>query len=148
MSTQQRKQLLSVLAHASLEDIQRFWQYSPDDFEYTSLREPETGMVMAVGRTEANGKPFNLGEVSVTRCALRLDSGETGIGYVLGSDKRHVLHVALLDALGQREQDYIRIKRDVLEPLQQIREQNQQAHQQKTAETKVDFMTMVRGEDA
>ena len=36
------------------------------------LRRPETGLMMVEARTGGTGQRFNLGEVTVTRCALRL----------------------------------------------------------------------------
>lgn len=147
MDVVQRQQLLSVLAKSSLKDIQQHWEHSLHDFEYSPLRAPQTGMVMAVARAEGSGEPFNLGEVSVTRCAIKLTTGQTGIGYVMGSSKEHSLHVALLDALAQVDDQYEDIKLKLIQPLQQKIEQRNQQQQQKTAATKVDFLTMVRGED-
>jgi alpha-D-ribose 1-methylphosphonate 5-triphosphate synthase subunit PhnG len=147
MNTAQRQQLISVLAKSSLSDIKKYWKQSLEDFDYSTLRQPQTGMVMAVARTEAKGEPFNLGEVSVTRCALRLSSGETGIGYVMGSNKEHALHVAMLDAIAQQQNQYAEIHAQVIQPLQQKFLQTHQKQQQKTDSTRVDFFTMVRGED-
>ena len=42
------------------------------------LRPPETGLVMVRGRMGGSGGKFNLGEVAVTRCAVRLDGGTVG----------------------------------------------------------------------
>ena len=53
------------------------------------LRVPETGGVMLRGRTGGTGAPFNLGEMTVTRCTLRLASGETGHAHVMGRDRAH-----------------------------------------------------------
>ncbi len=147
MNTQQRQQLISVLAKSSLQDIKQCWDHSIDEYEYSTLRQPQTGMVMAVARTEAKGEPFNLGEVSVTRCALRLNNGETGIGYVMGSNKEHALYVAILDAIAQQPNQYEAINSTVVQPLQQKLLQAHQKQQQKTDTTRVDFFTMVRGED-
>ncbi len=147
MNVEQRQQLISVLAKSALNDIQQFWGQSPDDFEYSTLRQPQTGMVMAVARTEAKGEPFNLGEVTVTRCAIRLASGETGIGYVMGSDREHALHIAVLDALAQHANRYDEIYSSVIQPLQDRLLQRYQQQQQATDTTRVDFFTMVRGED-
>jgi alpha-D-ribose 1-methylphosphonate 5-triphosphate synthase subunit PhnG len=42
---------------------------------YVWLRRPEIGLAMVRARTGGTGQQFNLGEMSVTRCALRLTSG-------------------------------------------------------------------------
>lgn len=147
MDIPQRQQLISVLAKSSLQDIRQCWNQSLDDIDYSTLRPPQTGMVMAVARTEVKGEPFNLGEVSVTRCAIRLNSGETGIGYVMGSSKEHALHVAVLDAIAQQTEQYAAIHNSVIQPLQTKLLQRYQQQQQTTDTTRVDFFTMVRGED-
>lgn len=145
---QQKRQLLhATLSRSSLHDIQKFWSHQPDDFMYDLLRKPETGMVMAVGRTENAGEPFNIGEVSVTRCALRLNSGEKGIGYVMGGDSDHALYVAMIDALAQQEERHEQLFEQVIEPLRQQIQQKNKQQDEKTASTKVDFLTMVRGDD-
>ncbi|MET4121246.1 phosphonate C-P lyase system protein PhnG [Bradyrhizobium sp. JR1.7] len=55
----------------------------------------------AVGRT---GTVFNIGEATVTRCTLQIETGEIGIGYVLGRNKRHAALAAVFDGLMQRDQ--------------------------------------------
>ena len=64
-------------------------QFSPpqgyDDLPaWRHLRQPETGLVMVRGRTGGAGQPFNLGEMTVTRCAVRLDDGTVGLVVTLG----------------------------------------------------------------
>ena len=147
MNVEQRQSLLSTLAKSSLKDIQHYWNHSIDDFQFKTIRPPQTGMVMAVGRTEANGEPFNLGEVSVTRCALRLESGETGFGYSMGSDKTQVLHIALLDALAQVDGNFDNLNNNVIEPLKEKIAERRKRQQKQTNTTKVDFLTIARGED-
>jgi len=147
MEQQQRQLLHKTLTRCTLQDIQQYWPYHPDDFLYELLRVPETGMVMAVGRTENSGEPFNLGEVTVTRCALRLNSGETGIGYVMGGDSDHALHVAMIDALAQQSERCEQLFEQVIEPLRAKIEHANKQQEEKTTATKVDFLTMVRGED-
>ena len=48
------------------------------------LRRPEIGPVMVRGRTGATGLAFNMGEMTVTRCSLRLQGGVVGHGFVQG----------------------------------------------------------------
>lgn len=147
MERQQRQLLHATLTRSSLQDIKGYWQHDPDDFMYDVLRVPETGMVMSVGRAENSGDPFNLGEVTVTRCAIRLISGETGVGYVLGSDKDHALHIAMIDALAQQDGRCDQLFSQVIEPLQKRIEHTKRQQEEKAAATKVEFLTMVRGED-
>jgi alpha-D-ribose 1-methylphosphonate 5-triphosphate synthase subunit PhnG len=114
------------------------------DFEW--LRSPEVGSVMVRGRAGGTGAPFNLGEMTVTRCALRLTCGTLGHAYIQGRDKTDAEAAALVDALmqtGQAEQ----IQAGVLDPLIVAETARNTQRAAKAAATKVDFFTMVRGED-
>ncbi|ANT59454.1 phosphonate C-P lyase system protein PhnG [Salipiger sp. CCB-MM3] len=109
------------------------------------LRVPETGGVMVRGRMGGTGAPFNMGEMTVTRCALRLGSGEVGHAHVQGRDRSHAERAALVDALmqGPRADE---MQAQVLTPLATEEAARRDARAAKAAATKVDFFTMVRGE--
>ena len=86
------------------------------------------------------------GETTVSRCVLRLASGETGFGYVLGRDKLQAELIALADAhLQTAQQDHWMTH--MMEPLAQQWKQAQAEHSANVADSRVDFFTMVRGED-
>ena len=70
--------------------------------EAEDLRAPETGLVMVRGRIGGDGRPFNAGEATVTRAAVRLPGGETGFAYHLGRDRARARLAAILDAHWQR----------------------------------------------
>jgi len=89
MKNMHRQKLMSILALSELKDIKRHWGYSVDNFDFNYLRKPEVGMVMAVGRVGSTGEPFNIGEITVTRCALKLDCGIVGVGYLRGRNEEH-----------------------------------------------------------
>jgi len=110
------------------------------------LRTPEIGSVMTRGRAGGTGAPFNLGEVTVTRCSLKLPCGAVGHGYVQGRRKADAEAAALIDALMQGEHA-ARIEADVLAPLRREQAERRQLRAGKAAATKVEFFTMVRGED-
>ncbi|MGE0092941.1 MAG: phosphonate C-P lyase system protein PhnG [Alphaproteobacteria bacterium] len=138
-----RRRWLSVLAKATRGEVEEGVANLPAVPAYHFLRRPEAGLVMVRGRIGGTGGPFNLGEMTVTRCAVQLDGGGApGIGYVAGRDSRHAELVALLDALLQRRNglDLDSIV-DRLEAAQTARRQRAQAD---VAATKVDFFTMVR----
>jgi alpha-D-ribose 1-methylphosphonate 5-triphosphate synthase subunit PhnG len=101
---------------------------------------------MVRGRAGATGAPFNLGEMSVTRCSVRLACGTVGHGYVQGRDKTHAQQAALIDALMQTEQAK-HVRQAVLAPLQSTMDTAQQQRAAKAAATEVDFFTLIRGED-
>ncbi|WP_299687791.1 phosphonate C-P lyase system protein PhnG [uncultured Tateyamaria sp.] len=113
---------------------------------FTWLRAPEIGSTMVRGRMGGTGAPFNLGEVTVTRCALTLDTGEVGHAYLQGRRKADAEVTALVDALMQTTAAD-RLRDAVLAPLEAEFTATRSARADKAAATKVDFFTMVRGED-
>jgi alpha-D-ribose 1-methylphosphonate 5-triphosphate synthase subunit PhnG len=145
-STQaQRKAAMAVLAHSAATDIAcRLDAIALPAHE--NLREAENGLVMVRGRIGGDGAPFNLGEATVARAAVRLSSGEIGFGYTLGRDGEKARMIALCDALIQTRDHAGTIEMQVVAPLRaaMMARQNQRAAE--AAATRVDFYTMVRGE--
>jgi len=113
---------------------------------FTWLRAPEIGSTMVRARAGATGAPFNLGEMTITRCALALATGEVGHSYIQGRRKADAEVAALVDALMQTTMAS-RLREMVLGPLQAEMFDARSARAAKAAATKVDFFTMVRGED-
>lgn len=142
-----RREAMAVLAQAGRDAIARALAESHCAAEFVDLREPETGLVMLRGRVGGNGAPFNLGEATVTRAAVQLASGEKGFAYVLGRDAGKARLAAVCDALWQAAESRPRIERYVIDPLRRERERDVQHARACTAATKVDFFTLVRGED-
>jgi alpha-D-ribose 1-methylphosphonate 5-triphosphate synthase subunit PhnG len=144
--TKQRQQLLAVLSKCSSKDIKALWQPLNLTPNYQLLKSPEIGMVMVKAKTGGNGSPFNMGEMTVTRTVLRLDSNQMGYGYIAGRDKEKSLLIAMIDACYQVADWQSEINQKVLEPLQAQHNQAYRAHAQQVEKTKVNFFTMVRGE--
>lgn len=144
--TAARKAWMSTLAKAPPARLAALLDASGARPGFTWLRPPEVGGVMLRGRMGGTGAPFNMGEMTVTRCALRLETGEVGHAYVQGRDKAHAQRAALVDALMQTGQAAA-LRTAVLEPLASERAAAAEARAAKAAATKVDFFTMVRGED-
>ena len=113
---------------------------------FTWLRAPEIGSTMVRGRTGSTGAPFNLGEMTVTRCALRLESGEVGHAYIQGRRKADAEAAALVDALMQGKVAE-QVRAGVLKPLEAELVSRKSKRAAKAAATRVEFFTMVRGED-
>ena len=140
-----RQEAMGVLGHCPTAEIARHF----DDIAvpgHKQLRAPENGLVMLRGRIGGDGAPFNLGEATVSRAAVRLNSGEVGFGYTLGRDGAKAQLIALCDALLQTSQFADTIEAKVLTPLRArvLAERKRKAAE--TAATKVDFYTLVRGE--
>lgn len=144
--TEPRKAWMGLLAKAPAADLAACLEALDSLPEAHDLRAPEIGGVMVRGRIGGTGQPFNLGEMTVTRCALRLDSGEVGHGYVQGRDKAKARQAALVDAMMQTGRAG-EVRACVLEPLAAGQEARASGRAAKAAATKVEFFTMVRGED-
>ncbi|MBN7758349.1 phosphonate C-P lyase system protein PhnG [Nitratireductor aquimarinus] len=145
--TERRREAMAVLAMASGADLMQLWNEAglPDEAE--TLRGPETGLVTVRGRMGGGGAPFNFGEATVTRATVKLPGGEVGHAYALGREKMKVRVAALIDALRQQPDLEARIEEKILAPLRARRIEADAIRRAETAATKVDFFTMVRGED-
>lgn len=111
------------------------------------VRGPEIGAVMVRGRIGGGGAPFNLGETSVTRATVKLASGEVGHSIVLGRDLRKARMVAHLDALGQVPAWQAVIEAGIVAPAIALETEARRQRAEETEATRVDFFTLVRGED-
>lgn len=138
-----RKGWMGLLARAPAERLAALY---PDLPAHEMLRSPEIGAVMVRGRVGATGQPFNLGEMTVTRCVVKLPSGAVGHAHVQGRDKAHASRAAVLDALLMGPEGEA-LRDRVLAPLWAEETARRAARAGKAAATKVEFFTLVRGED-
>ncbi|WP_412552320.1 phosphonate C-P lyase system protein PhnG [Shimia sp. MIT1388] len=141
-----RRAWMSLLAKAPVDRLNALWQAYGAAPKFHWLRAPEIGASMVRGRLGGTGAPFNLGEMTLTRCTLQLESGEVGHGYVQGRDKQKAEIAALVDALMQGP-EAAAAEAAILKPLGDELAEAKTARAEKAAATKVDFFTMVRGED-
>ena len=140
-----RKSWLSILAKSPFCQIQALWDELGLNPEWELIRKPEIGMVMVQGRTGGNGAAFNLGEMTVTRAAVRLKTGCAGLGYVQGRSKKQAELCAVIDAILQTPDKYSDVVNNLIIPLKNTLEDIKTQKSKKAANTKVDFFTMVRG---
>ena len=138
---------MSVLALASRDELERCWAGLAVRPGYRRLRGPEVGLVMVRARAGGTGTRFNLGEMTVTRCSVELDDGTLGHAYAGGRDRRHAELSALFDALLQRAAPAEHLQRTLVEPLARDQHARRQAAAARAAASRVEFFTMVRGED-
>jgi alpha-D-ribose 1-methylphosphonate 5-triphosphate synthase subunit PhnG len=112
------------------------------------LRRPETGLMMVQGRVGGTGERFNLGEVTVTRCALRLPAATAdapvGVAYVLGRNHQLAQLAAMADALLQDPAHHADLDRQLLAPLRQHLQTLRNERHARAQTTKVDFLTVAR----
>ncbi|MFN4102334.1 MAG: phosphonate C-P lyase system protein PhnG [Pararhodobacter sp.] len=138
-----RRDWLSLMARTAPD---RLAALLPDLPAHELLRAPETGTVMVQGRISATGAPFNVGEMTVTRCALRLPCGTVGHGHVQGRSHAHARRAAAVDALMQTP-DAARLA-PLLADLRAEAQAARDTRAAKAAATRVEFFTLQRGEDA
>ncbi|MEM0946413.1 MAG: phosphonate C-P lyase system protein PhnG [Pseudomonadota bacterium] len=142
-----RQRWMSVLAKAPADRLITLFDGAVPRPTVSYLRHPEIGSVMVRGRMGGTGGAFNLGEMTVARCSVMLAGGETGHGYVQGRSKPAAEVAAIVDALMQTSAAEA-VEDAVIAPLAAEAEAGRAARAGKAAATKVDFFTLVRGENA
>jgi len=145
--TAARQRWMSLLAKASPDAVRQCRARLGPLPAYDLLRRPEIGLVMVRGRMGGEGGPFHLGEMTVTRCSVRLSSsGVVGHAWIAGREAAQAEDAALLDALLQSPGDHSALEAE-LTRLEEAQTARREEASRKAAATRVDFFTMVRGED-
>ncbi|MDX0284872.1 phosphonate C-P lyase system protein PhnG [Sinorhizobium meliloti] len=142
----QRREGMRLLARATLGELSLAWDAIDDKPEVAPVRGPETGLVMVRGKIGGGGDPFNLGEATVSRATVRLSTGEVGHGQLLGTDKARARLAAIFDALFQSAAHRASVEA-LHEQVAARLDAEDRRKAEETAATRVDFSTMVRGED-
>lgn len=138
-----RQRWMSLLARAPTPLLEA-WAARQVEPPFEWLRRPETGLAMVRARAGGTGERFNLGEMTITRCALRLAAGATGVAYVQGRSPRKARIAALVDALLQVPAEREAVERELIEPLRARLESEAARMQRKAQATRVDFFTLAR----
>jgi alpha-D-ribose 1-methylphosphonate 5-triphosphate synthase subunit PhnG len=134
-----RRRWMAVLARADADELgERLGALPP----YRVLRGPEAGLVMVRGRAGGGGAPFNLGEMTTTRCTVRTEAGFVGHAYVAGRSERQAELAALADALLQDPLRQTALLEDVVEKLASAQQARRDAVAAKAAATRVQFFAM------
>jgi alpha-D-ribose 1-methylphosphonate 5-triphosphate synthase subunit PhnG len=141
-----RQALMGACARATEEELAGALASLGDVPAAQELRAPETGLVMLRGRIGGTGTPFNLGEVTVTRAAVRLGNGSMGVSYLIGRAHRRARLAAMVDALAQDAANLIRLEANLTRPVMARLAAEDARVRADVAATKVDFFTLVRGE--
>jgi alpha-D-ribose 1-methylphosphonate 5-triphosphate synthase subunit PhnG len=145
-----RRSWLAVLAKATLVELEAAWAALPDPPRWRLLRPTETGLALVRGRIGGSGRKFNLGEMTMSRAAVQLvvegEPAVIGFGHVAGRQLRRAELVALFDALLQTPSRRDAIAATVVAPLAARQQEARAALAAKLAPSKVEFLTVVRGE--
>jgi alpha-D-ribose 1-methylphosphonate 5-triphosphate synthase subunit PhnG len=142
-----RRHWMSVLALATPEELEDAWRRIEHPPAYTCLRGPEVGLVMVRSRAGGTGLRFNVGETTVTRCSVQIAGGALGHAWVRGRRPRQAELAAALDAMLQDPVQEPALQRAVIAPLERAYEKRRRAVRERAAATRVEFFTMVRGDD-
>jgi alpha-D-ribose 1-methylphosphonate 5-triphosphate synthase subunit PhnG len=142
-----RRAAMAVLAEADAAEIAGFLETIGPLPAHAEMRPPENGLVMLRGRIGADGAPFNMGEATVSRAVTRLATGEIGFGYVLGRDRSKARLISLCDALLQTSAYGAILESKMIAPIRERIAAARDAAAREVAATKVEFFTLVRGED-
>ena len=134
-----RRRWMAVLARSDAAELSERLGTLP---EYRVLRGPEAGLVMVRGRAGGGGAPFNLGEMTATRCTVRTDVGCVGHAYIAGRNERLAELAALTDALLQDPTRQNALMEEVIEPLAAMQQERRDAVSAKAAATRVQFFAM------
>lgn len=143
----ERKRAADLLARATKEELANAWAQLAEKPEVQPVRGPETGLVMVRGRIGGGGAPFNLGEVTVTRATVRLSSGAIGHSQALGTDRERARLAAVFDAIWSEDDTRAFVEESLLAAIAERIAVDDRKKAEETAATRVDFFTMVRGED-
>jgi alpha-D-ribose 1-methylphosphonate 5-triphosphate synthase subunit PhnG len=137
---------MAALALATTAELEAAWAQVAAPPAHRWLRAPEIGLAMVRARAGGTGMRFNLGEMTVTRCSVVLADGTVGHAYVGGRRRRHAELAALLDALLQSPAHRAGLEARVVEPLAAAQARRRRETAARSAPTRVEFFTMVRGE--
>ncbi len=133
---------MGVLARAGTAEIAARLRATPELPRHARLRGPEIGLVMARGRQGGDGAPFNLGEMTVTRCTVSVENGHVGHAYAAGRDPAKAELAAVLDAALQDPALRPALLEAVVEPLAAAQAERAARTARKAAATRVDFSTL------
>jgi alpha-D-ribose 1-methylphosphonate 5-triphosphate synthase subunit PhnG len=137
-----RQHWMAVLARAPADAIAAGLTRDGQLPAWTRVRGPETGLVMVRGRAGGSGSPFNLGEMTVTRCTVRTGSGLAGHAYIAGRDERRAELAAVADALLQDPALTGTLRESLIRPLAEAQREQRRQRAEKAAATRVEFFAM------
>ncbi|OAT50980.1 PhnG family protein [Kluyvera georgiana ATCC 51603] len=148
LDTATRQRWMSVLSHSDPANIAEKMVALNIIADYKTIRAPETGLVQLQGRMGGTGERFFAGDATLTRAAVRLSNGTVGYSWVLGRDKAHAERCALIDALMQQPIHFQTLLETLITPLEADRTARIAARQAEINASRVDFFTLVRGDNA
>ncbi|XNM82301.1 phosphonate C-P lyase system protein PhnG [Escherichia coli] len=145
--TATRQHWMSVLAHSQPAELAARLNALNITADYEVIRTAETGLVQIQARMGGTGERFFAGDATLTRAAVRL-ADDLGYSWAPGRDKQHAERCALIDALMQQSRYFQNLSETLIAPLDADRMARIAARQAEVNASRVDFFTMVRGDNA
>jgi alpha-D-ribose 1-methylphosphonate 5-triphosphate synthase subunit PhnG len=142
----QQQRWMAALAHAGSHLLEETWDGLAPKPAYRLLGPVEIGMTLLRGRIGGTGQAFNLGEATMTRAAVALDSGEQGFAYLLGRRPREAELAAVFHALMQQPAQRAPLEERLVGPAESARRDAAASDRAAAAATRADFSTLVRGD--
>lgn len=141
---------MAILAKATFAPLEQRFRELPMVPDSQFLRSPEIGLAIVRGRTEGTGDPFNLGEITLTRCVVQIaiepEQSVAGFGYVAGRSQRHAELAAVCDGMLQPPDWHDIVGTQVIAPLQAEAQARRDREAAQVEATRVNFFTLKRGE--
>ena len=133
---------MASLARATADELDALLVGLPPLPAHRVVRGPEVGLTMLRGRAGGDGAAFNLGEATLTRCTVSLDTGTLGHCWRLGRDRRAAQVAALLDACLQHPEWQDALLATVVVPLRDRLSEVAALTARRAAATEVRFATL------
>ncbi|GHK97336.1 phosphonate C-P lyase system protein PhnG [Escherichia coli] len=145
--TATRQHWMSILAHSQPAELAARLKALNITADYEVIRAAETGGADS-GADGWHRRTLFAGDATLTRATVRLTDGTLGYSWVLGRDKQHAERCALIDALMQQTRHFQNLSETLIAPLDADRMARIAARQAEVNASRVDFFTMVRGDNA
>lgn len=143
----QRQYWMSIIAKSTTSELLSLSQQYVEHQVFNTVRAAEVGLTQVRGRMGGTGSQFNIGDMTITRCVVQSALGLYGYGYITGRNKPHATRAAQLDAMLQDTSQTTELIKNIITPLAEQLQQKTQAKAREVDQTKVNFFTLVRGED-
>ncbi|HBG5344906.1 TPA: phosphonate C-P lyase system protein PhnG [Clostridioides difficile] len=87
-----------ILINMNLEKLEKIYSMIKDTSSISIIKEPNLATVMVRANESVKNTTFNLGEILVTECSVKVDES-LGYGIVAENNNRKAIYLAVIDAI-------------------------------------------------
>ncbi|CZR98962.1 MULTISPECIES: phosphonate C-P lyase system protein PhnG [unclassified Clostridioides] len=87
-----------ILINMDLGELEKIYSMIKDISSISIIKDPNLATVMVRANESVNNTTFNLGEILVTECSVKVDES-LGYGIVAENDDKKVVYLATIDAV-------------------------------------------------